>query len=177
MAVELLSAEFESALVVDTVAVLLSEPAADGVTTIVIVALAPFASVPRLQLTVAVPEHDPTDDDDDTNDTPAGSGSLTVTAAAEFGPAFCTCSVYVRLLPTTTGSGESPFVMERSADVVTKPKPNAFGRPCSTPPFAGTEVQMAAKPEFGQSSSPIEYTSAPTALSALRIPVSLPAAP
>jgi hypothetical protein len=93
VAVELLSAGFESALVVATVAVLLNGPAAVGFTTIVTVALAPFPSEPRAHVTVAVPEHDPTDADDDTNVTPAGSGSLTDTAAAAFGPALCTVNV------------------------------------------------------------------------------------
>ena len=93
VAVELLSAVFESALVVDTVAVLLNGPDDVGVTTIVTVALAPFASAPRLHVTVAVPAHDPTDADDETNATPAGSGSVTVTAAAELGPALCTDNV------------------------------------------------------------------------------------
>jgi hypothetical protein len=81
-----------SAVEDDTVAVLLNGPA-DAVTTIVTVALAPLASEPRAHVTVAVPEHDPTDADDDTNVTPAGSGSLTATAAAAFGPALCTDNV------------------------------------------------------------------------------------
>src|SRR5687767_11067190 len=73
------------------VAVLFSVPAAGAVTTIVIVADAPEASVPRLHVTVpadwvqapwlAIAE---------TKVTPAGSGSVTVTKLAVSGPALLT---------------------------------------------------------------------------------------
>ena len=44
--------------------------------------LVPAASVPRLQVTVAVPAHVPCDGVEDTNVTPAGSVSVTVTPVA-----------------------------------------------------------------------------------------------
>jgi hypothetical protein len=56
---------------------LLRGPTTVGVTTIVIVGLAPLASVPRSQSTVVVPEHEPTDGVAETNVTFAGSVSLT----------------------------------------------------------------------------------------------------
>ena len=56
-------------------------------TTIVTVAeLAPAANVPRLQVTVAVPEHVPCDADDETNVVPVGSVSVTVTPVAAVFP-------------------------------------------------------------------------------------------
>ena len=117
--VELLLADTGSSVEDDTVAVLLNEPAADGVTTIVTVTEPPFATVPNEHTTVAVPLHEPADDDADTNDTPAGSVSLTCTAAAASGPPLVTVNVYVRFDPATTGSGASPFTIAKSACGVT----------------------------------------------------------
>jgi hypothetical protein len=51
----------------------------------------------------------------DWNVTPLGSVSVTVTPAALEGPALWTASVYVNSCPEDTGSGESDFVIERSA--------------------------------------------------------------
>jgi hypothetical protein len=116
VAVALLFAVLGSEVVELTVAVFESGAAAVGVTTIVTVAEAPEASVPRLHVTVAVPEQEPTDGVADTKVTPAGSVSLTLTAAAALGPALAAVSVYVRFVPTVTGSGESVFVIERSAE-------------------------------------------------------------
>ena len=93
VAVAELFAELGSEVVDDTVAVFESGPAAVGVTTIAIVAEAPFARVPRMQVTIEVPEQEPTDGVADTNVTPAGSVSLTETPAAESGPPFATVSV------------------------------------------------------------------------------------
>ena len=104
-----------SSVVDETVAVLLSVPAEPGVTTIVTVAPAPFASAPRSHVTVAVPLHEPTVVLDETNVTPAGSTSVTVTPAAASGPWFATASVHVNGDPTVTGSGESDFAIDRSA--------------------------------------------------------------
>jgi hypothetical protein len=47
--------------------------------------------------------------------TPDGSVSTTFTPDASSGPLFVTPSVYVSVPPVWTGSGESVFVMERSA--------------------------------------------------------------
>ena len=47
---------------------------------------APAANEPRLQVTVAVPEHVPADGADDTNDTPAGNVSVTITPVAAVFP-------------------------------------------------------------------------------------------
>jgi hypothetical protein len=88
VAVAELFAVFGSEVVEDTVAVFESGPVPVGVTTIVTVADAPEASVPIVQVTVVVAEQEPTDDDAETNVTPAGSVSVTVTAAAESGPPF-----------------------------------------------------------------------------------------
>ena len=51
---------------------------------------------PQDTRTVAVPLHEPTDVDDDTNDTPAGSTSVTFTPAAASGPRVATVNVHVR---------------------------------------------------------------------------------
>jgi hypothetical protein len=117
--VELLLTDAGSSVEEDTVAVLLNDPAADGITTIVTVTEPPFATVPNEHTTVAVPLHEPADDDADTNDTPTGSVSLTCTAAAASGPPLVTVNVYVRFDPATTGSGASPFTIAKSACGVT----------------------------------------------------------
>jgi hypothetical protein len=80
-----------SGVVESTVAVLVSEPAEPGlITTITTVAVPPLAMVLREQETVLVPEQDPCDGVAETNVVPAGKTSLTVTPAAELGPAFVT---------------------------------------------------------------------------------------
>src|SRR6187549_1740902 len=73
-----------------TVAVLASWPCAEGVTTIVMTAVAPTDTLPILQLTVVVPLHAPCVGVEETKATPAGSGSLTVTFVAAAGPLFVT---------------------------------------------------------------------------------------
>lgn len=104
----------------DAVLEIAATRAGSTATTSVTVALAPFASAPRLQVTTpAASEHEPTDGVAETYEVPAGTVSLTVTAAALEGPAFATVIVYVTLLPAMTGSGESAFVIERSADGLT----------------------------------------------------------
>ena len=62
-------------------------------TTREIVAFPPFAIVPRLQVTVAVPLHDPAEGVAETNVTPAGSVSDTLTLVAALGPALFTVIV------------------------------------------------------------------------------------
>jgi hypothetical protein len=79
-----------SLVVLDTLAVLLNVPAAVGVTTIVTVALAPLATLPRLQVTVLVPLQPPWLGVADTNVVAAGNVSVTVTAEAEVGPPLVT---------------------------------------------------------------------------------------
>jgi hypothetical protein len=102
-----------------TVAVLLKPPAVVGVTTIVTVALPPFAMLPRLQVTVLDPLQPlPWLGVADTNITPAGKGSVTVTPVAVLGPALPTINVYVKFCPTNTGSGDSVLVIERFAEVL-----------------------------------------------------------
>ena len=82
----------ESGVEVSTVAVLVIAPEDDcTVTTIVTVALPPFGIVPRVAVTVpAAFAQEPWLGEQETNATPAGSGSVTVTAAALAGPALAT---------------------------------------------------------------------------------------
>ncbi len=94
-AVAELFAPLGSAVVEATVAVLDTDAGAAPVTvaTIETVALAPLASVPRLHVTVVVPVQVPTLGVADTKVKPAGSVSVTVTAAAGEGPALETVMV------------------------------------------------------------------------------------
>ena len=80
---------FESRPLLDTLAVLGTEPAAVGVTAIVIVAVAPWLIVPRVQDTVPEEfEHEPWDGCAEPKVTPLGNVSVTFTAYAgsELGP-------------------------------------------------------------------------------------------
>jgi hypothetical protein len=79
-----------SGVVEVTLAVFVSVPAAVGVTTMVMVAVAAFANVPRLQVTVVVPEHEPVDAVAETKVTPAGNPSVTATPWAASGPLLVT---------------------------------------------------------------------------------------
>jgi hypothetical protein len=116
--VELLLLMFGSVTLLVTLAVLLSVPtaAAVGVTTIVTVALAALANVPMEHVMVVVPLQFPNVDVADTNVTFAGNVSVTVTPVAELSPPFFTRMLYVRFCPANTGSGESLFLIERSAE-------------------------------------------------------------
>ena len=89
-AVALLLAGAGSGWSATTLAVLVRVPALSGWTTIVIVALAPLASPPRLQLTVVVPEHEPWLGVAETKVRPAGRTSVRVTPVAALGPLFMT---------------------------------------------------------------------------------------
>ena len=73
-----------------TTAVLLSWPLLEGVTTIVILADEPLTRLPRPQLIVEVPLHEPCVGVADTKVTPAGKVSLTFTPVAPAGPLFVT---------------------------------------------------------------------------------------
>lgn len=89
--VEALFAVFASGVVDTTVAVLASGPGELGVaTTSMIVAEPPLANVPTEQTTAPVKEQDPCVGVAETNVVPAGRMSVTVTPAAEMGPAFAT---------------------------------------------------------------------------------------
>jgi len=85
--------ELGSAVEEDTDAVFASVPAALGRTTIVTVAVAAFASVPRAQVTVVVPEQLPWLELVETKLAPPGSMSVTLTPAAGFGPVLETVKV------------------------------------------------------------------------------------
>src|SRR5436305_2523925 len=98
-----------------TTAVFVIGPGVDGsVIVSVNVAVAPFVSVPALQVMVVVPLHAP-DGVDDCSVVPAGSVSVTVTAEAVLGPRFVTPIVYVSGCPVPYGPGAGVLVMERSA--------------------------------------------------------------
>src|SRR6266550_7446921 len=117
VAVALLLAVFGSVGAPDTVAVFVSVDEALLVTKTTMVTVADAAALiaPSEHVTVVVPEHVPCDAVADTRAVPAGSVSDTVAEVAWFGPLFVTVIVYVRGLPTVTGSGESVFVIARSA--------------------------------------------------------------
>jgi hypothetical protein len=92
--VEVLFAVFGSGVVETTVAVLAIVPDALGLrTTNAIVAEPPLAIVPSEQMTALLKVQDPCDGDAETNVVPAGKMSVTVTPAAEMGPAFVTAMV------------------------------------------------------------------------------------
>src|SRR5439155_11342549 len=89
--VELLFALFGSGCgAAETVAVLLSGPAALSVTCKTIVALPPFAIVPTEHVTVGVPLQVPWDGVAEIRVAPAGRTSVTTTAFAAPGPEFVT---------------------------------------------------------------------------------------
>jgi hypothetical protein len=94
---------------------------AGTVAVIVTVAVAPGPRSPIAHEMVVVPVHPPDPAGDDfvqLPDAPVsgdGTGSVTVTPFAVFGPAFDTVKVYVNVPPAVTGSGESLLVIPRSA--------------------------------------------------------------
>ncbi len=93
VAVAWLSAGSGSGSAAATEAVFVSVPSCVGVTTIVTVADAPTARLPRAHATVAVPVHVPWLGVADTRSTLAGSGSLKETPVAGCVPLFFTVSV------------------------------------------------------------------------------------
>lgn len=115
VAVALLLELSESGWSPEIEAVLVSVPAVVGVTTIVTVAVVLTGRERTLHVTVPADSVQvPRVEDADTNVALAGRGSATVTLVSSIGPLFVAVSVYVRLCPTKTGSGESAFVMTRS---------------------------------------------------------------
>src|SRR5947209_11359889 len=91
-------------------------PGWPGTPTIVTVAVAAFAIVPREQVTVpAASEQVPCVEFAERYVTTEGNGSETYTLVAEFGPLLVTVNVYVSSVPSVTGFGEADFTMATSA--------------------------------------------------------------
>src|SRR6266478_2884495 len=82
-----------------TVAVFVIEPAAVAVTTKETEAVAPFARVPKLQVTVVVPVQMPWLGVTETNARPAGRTSVNVTPVEFAGPLLVTAMVKVTVVP------------------------------------------------------------------------------
>ena len=76
-----------------TVALSIMRPVAVGVTTMVTMARAPFTSVPSVQVSGPLPEHEPCDAVAETSVAFAGSLLVTTTLVASFGPASRTSTV------------------------------------------------------------------------------------
>ena len=74
-------------------------------TTSEMLTVAPGATVPTLQVTVVVPEHDPADGVADTNVVLAGTASVTDTFGASDGPLFVTGMAYVMFVPSVADAG------------------------------------------------------------------------
>jgi len=87
---EELLAVLGSGVVEVTLAVLTSVPAWVRLTTIVMFALWPLVIVPRVQVTVVVPVHEPSDVAEETKATPTGNASVMATLAALIGPLLVT---------------------------------------------------------------------------------------
>src|SRR4051794_26997936 len=90
VALEELSDGTGSGSVAETVAVLVMVPVAVALAVMETVALAPLLSVPRAQVTVVVPLHEPCVVVAETYVVPAGNVSLTTTFVAAIGPLFVT---------------------------------------------------------------------------------------
>ena len=115
VAVAWLLAVFVSGRSPATVTVLVCGPAALGVVTSVMVTVAPAAMVPRLQLRIAPPVHEPWVVVAETNVFPPGIGSAIVTPVSVSGPLFVTTIVQVMLpAPRSCVAGEPAFVIDRS---------------------------------------------------------------
>jgi hypothetical protein len=143
---ELLLVSGSGVLLWKTLAVLVNVPAAVGVTVIVTVTDAPTANVPILHVTVPlVKVHVPVDapvHDAPPKITPAGRGSVTYTTLDVLGPAFATRSVYVRVCPTCTGSGEALLMIDRSEGLTNTYVPTVSVNVASVPDAADTEPRM-----------------------------------
>ncbi len=109
-----------SGVVDDAVAVSVISPSIVVVTMMATVTAAPLAIVPTgHDTTPAACEQLPWLGTAETNVTEPGSVSVTTTPVASDGPRFVTVTAYVTLLPATTGSTRSVFVIVRSAADVT----------------------------------------------------------
>lgn len=111
-----------SLVVLDTVALFVTDPACGGAvtTTVMVGAVAPAASVGRVQVTETLPVlvHVHPVPVADTKVTPTGSESRTETVVASDGPLFAATSEYVTDPAAVTVAGPV-LVMTRSADAVT----------------------------------------------------------
>src|ERR1044071_8636779 len=108
---ELLPAS-ESASAPVTLAVLVICPATVGVTLMVTTALAPFASVPRLQLTGPVPLQVPCVVEEETLVTLAGGVSVRLRWVAVAGPLFVMVILKESVVPPVAGLGEPVLTSE-----------------------------------------------------------------
>jgi hypothetical protein len=119
---EVLFAALGSAVVDETLAVLVSDPACAGAvtTTVMVGAVAPLARLGRVQVTEVLPTllHVQPAPVPETKVTPAGSVSATETFAASEGPLFATTREY-ETDPAAVTEGGPVFVIERSAEAVT----------------------------------------------------------
>ena len=119
---EVLFAGTGSAVVADTDAVLVSEPAWAGAVTVSVIvgAVAPVTSVALVQVTETLPEFEQAHPVPaaDTKVTPAGRVSVTVTFAASDGPLSTTTREYASE-PAAVTVGGPVLVMARSAEGVT----------------------------------------------------------
>ena len=79
------------------------------------VAELPIPRLPKLHVTVVVPEHEPCVGVAETKLTPAGSVSVMVVFVDGEGPLFVTTILYVRLVATIAGFGDAVFVIARLA--------------------------------------------------------------
>src|SRR5256885_2277675 len=86
-----------------------------GSTTMLMFACAPIDNEPRLQVTVAVPVHNPWLGVDEIKLTPGGKVSVTMTFVAGEGPLLVTAIRYVRFAKAVAGLGDAVFVKARSA--------------------------------------------------------------
>ena len=98
-----------------TSAVLVIGPAVVGVTRMVATVLEALATLPRLQVTTPPNSLQLLWGVADTKFTVAGKVSVSITPVASDGPLLETLSEYVRVCPTTTGSGKAVLEMDRSA--------------------------------------------------------------
>ncbi len=102
----------------ETVAVFNMPPPTVGVTSMVIVEVAPALTVPRSQVTIPDASLQPAEAE--TKVTPVGSVSVNVTFVPSMDELlFVTVTVYVRVLLMSTGSGLSVLSTERSTEGVT----------------------------------------------------------
>ena len=90
-------------------------PGPFGVTTMLMIALAPFAIDGTEQVIVVEPLHVPALADTELSVTPAGRTSVMTTLVAGDGPLFTALSVYVMLWPSLIVVAEGDLVMDMSA--------------------------------------------------------------
>ena len=121
-AVAVLLARLGSGVVLVTVAVLLKlVPGANvgsSLTSTSMVAVSPAGTVPRVQVTRAVPVHDPWVGLAETSATTGGRGSLTTTSDASDGPLLVTWITNRWLRPATVGFVSKLLAMATSAEWV-----------------------------------------------------------